>query len=221
MIKALLLDIDGTLVESNAAHADAWVRALAAFGFDEQPKTILKWIGMGGDKILPRVRSDLRDDSEPGKSIAELRQRLFLDEYAPRLKPTTGAHELLLKVSRASILRIAATSAKKDELDAILKATQLTNDIDTATTSDDVARSKPDADIVESALRKANVGPTEAIYLGDTPYDIEAAHRAGLRIIALRCGGWDDAALARADAIYEDPADLLHAFDKSLIAKGR
>ena len=77
--------------------------------------------------------------------------------------------------------------------------------------------SKPDPDIVESALRKAQVAASDAIYLGDTPYDIEAAHRAGVRIIALRSGGWNDAALARSDAIYDDPADLFQRFAESPI----
>ena len=218
MIKALLLDVDGTLVQSNEAHAQAWVRALRAFGFAVQPATVVKWIGMGGDKILPQVRPDLAEHTEPGASILRLRQQLFLSEYVKELKPTKGARDFLRKVGRASILRVAATSAKKVELDAILDAAQLTSEIDLATTSDDADNSKPDPDIVESALRKAQVASNDAIYLGDTPYDVEAAHRAGIRIIALRSGGWNDAALARADAIYDDPADLLQRFDDSLIA---
>ena len=97
----------------------------------------VKWIGMGGDKILPHVRSDLNERTEPGASIARLRQQLFLNEYAKKLEPTKGARDFLRRVGRASILRVAATSAKKDELDAILDAAQLTSEIDLATTSDD------------------------------------------------------------------------------------
>lgn len=218
MVKALLLDVDGTLVQSNEAHAEAWVRALRAFGFAVQPATVVKWIGMGGDKILPQVRPDLTEHTEPGASILRLRQQLFLSEYVQKLEPTKGARNFLRRVAGASILRVAATSAKKGELDAILDAVQLTSEIDLATTSDDADNSKPDPDIVESALRKAQVASNDAIYLGDTPYDVEAAHCAGIRIIALRSGGWNDAALARADAIYDDPADLFQRFDESLIA---
>ncbi len=194
------------------------MRALSAFGFTVEPATVVRWIGMGGDKILPRVRPDLNEDTEPGASIVRMRQQLFLNEYAKRLEPTNGARDFLRKVGRASILRVVATSANKEELEALLDAAQLASEIDLATTSDDADRSKPDVDIVESALRKAGVGRDDAIYLGDTPYDIEAAHRAGVRTIALRSGGWDDAALAQAEAIYDDPADLLQRFDESLIA---
>ncbi len=218
MTKALLVDVDGTLVLSNQAHADAWVRALRSFGFAMEAATVVTWIGMGGDKILPRVRPDLNKDTEPGASIVRLRQQLFLNEYVKRLDSTKGARAFLRRVGEASILRVVATSANREELEALLDAAQLADEIDLATTSEDADKSKPDADIVVSALHKAAVEPNEAIYLGDTPYDIEAAHRAGLRIIALRSGGWNDAALARADAIYDDPADLLQRFDESLIA---
>ena len=219
VIKAFLLDLDGTLVQSNEAHAKAWAEALNAYGFNVQHATVLEWIGMGGDKILPRVRGDLNEDAEPGASIVRLRGQIFLKEYARSLKPTAGARALLVRLGRASILRVIATSAKKDELAVVLDAAGLTSEIDLATTSDDAARSKPDADILESALRKANASASEAIYLGDTPYDIEAAHRSGMRVIALRSGGWDDRGLAGADAIYDDPADLLQRFDDSLIAQ--
>lgn len=218
MTKALLVDVDGTLVLSNQAHADAWVRALRSFGFAVEATTVVTWIGMGGDKILPRVRPDLNEDTEPGASIVRLRQQLFLNEYVKRLHSTNGARDFLRRVGQASILRVVATSANKEELKALLDAAQLADEIDLATTSEDAENSKPDADIVLSALHKARVDPHDALYLGDTPYDIEAAHRAGLRIIALRSGGWDDAALAQADAIYDNPADLLQRFDESLIA---
>jgi len=215
VLKAILLDIDGTLIDSNDAHAQAWSQALRQFNYDVPWSEIRGWIGMGGDKILPRVDKSLNDKEEPGTSISRVRQEIFLGEYAAKLKPQPGARELLMRFQQRSLMRVAATSAKRTELDAILAAGGIADQIDIATTSDEAARSKPDADIIKTALAKASVSRDEAIYVGDTPYDISAAHKAGLPIVALRCGGWNDKELRDADAIYESPAELLHHLDEA------
>ena len=208
-LKAVLLDIDGTLVDSNTEHAEAWAGALEEFGYDVPVEQIRRWVGMGGDKILPHVDPKLDDERDPGKGIARRRGEIFRDRYLSRLGQTPGAGKLLQYFRGRGLRRIAATSAKRDELAEITRAAGIADGIDLATTSDDVERSKPDADIVVSALAKAGAAPGEAIYLGDTPYDIEAAHRARVRIIALECGGWNRAELRKAEAIYATPAALL------------
>ena len=213
-MKAVLLDVDGTLVQSNAAHAEAWSRALAAHGYDVPAETIRGWIGMGGDRVLRRVDSRLSDDTEPGASIEQLRKEMFLRDFAPGLVPAVGARALLCRFGSAGMLRVIATSAKAEELSALLKAADIEDQVDLTTTSDDAERSKPDPDIVNVALAKASCASADAIYLGDTPYDVNAAHAAGVRVVALTCGGWDRDALAEADAIYDDPADLLRDFDR-------
>jgi HAD superfamily hydrolase (TIGR01509 family) len=213
--EAVLIDVDGTLIDSNGAHALAWCRALEHYGYEVPVERLRRMIGMGGDKILKAIDSGLRDDTEPGKSISEFRQRLFLEQYVSALPPTPGARALLVHLGSVGFKRIVATSAKRDELDALLKTAGVADQIDTAVTLDDADRSKPDADIIESALDKGGVGPERAVYLGDTPYDVEAAHRAHLRCIALRCGGWNDRDLADADATYENPADLLAHIDSA------
>jgi HAD superfamily hydrolase (TIGR01509 family) len=218
-MKAALLDIDGTLAASNDAHAQAWSTALREFSFDVPFEEIRRWIGMGGDKILPRVQADLSDDREPGLSIVALRQRIFMDRYVADLQPTPGAVQLLRELRARKLLCVAATSATKKELDAIARAAGIAGGIDLATTADDAERSKPDADIVESALAKAGADRSQAIYLGDTPYDIEAAHKANVAVVALECGGWSAAELARAEAVYATPAALLEQFDRSPFAR--
>jgi HAD superfamily hydrolase (TIGR01509 family) len=212
MLRAVLLDVDGTLVRSNDAHAEAWSRAFRAYGYDVSPAKVRGWIGMGGDKILRQVDPELTSESGLGKAIEQLRPQIFLGEYVARLESTNGARALLERIHAAELLRVVATSAKEEELWPVLKAAGIQDEIDLATTSDDADRSKPDPDIVVAALCKASCAKSEAIYLGDTPYDITAAHAAGLSVIALTCGGWDRAALAQADAVYEDPADLLEHF---------
>jgi phosphoglycolate phosphatase-like HAD superfamily hydrolase len=116
---------------------------------------------------------------------------------------------------------VVATSAGADELALLLRQAQVDDLIEQATTSDEAGRSKPDPDIVCAALAKGGLRPEAAIMLGDTPYDIEAAARAGVASIAFRCGGWwDDRALAGALAIYDDPAALLADFDRSPLVRG-
>jgi phosphoglycolate phosphatase-like HAD superfamily hydrolase len=110
---------------------------------------------------------------------------------------------------------VVASSASADELDDLLKIAQATEWIESTTSTDDAARSKPDPDIVRAALEATGCQASEAMMIGDTPYDVKAAARAGLATIALRCGGWSDAALINALAVYADPADLLDRFDES------
>ena len=219
MPKAVLLDIDGTLVASNDAHAKAWADALRDFGYDRDVEQIRRWIGMGGDKILPRVDKRLDDESDPGKAILKLRLKIFMQRYAPDLKPTRGAAALLDRLHASGVLRVAATSAKKAEFKKITEAAGIADRIDLATTADDAKRSKPDADIVRAALEKARATAAQAVYIGDTPYDVTASHKAGIPIVALRCGGWNAEELRDADAIYEDPAELLREFDRSPIGE--
>lgn len=177
-------------------------------------------IGMGGDKILPRVHPTLDEEHEPGKSILARRLSIFLERYAPHLKPTPGAAALLDRFGERRLLRVAATSANETEFKAIVEAAGIEKHLDLWTTADDADRSKPDTDIVKSALAKAKIGTSEALFIGDTPYDIEAAHRAGVPIIALQCGGWSLPNLAAAEAVYETPADLLRKYEDSILCDG-
>jgi len=219
-LRAILLDVDGTLVASNESHARAWVVALAEFGFAISVSQMRPLIGMGGDKILPRVHPNLDEEHEPGKSIVARRLSIFLERYAPRLKPTPGATELLDRFGERGLLRVAATSASETEFKAIVEAAGIEQHLDLWTTADDADRSKPDPDIVQSALAKAKIGKSEALFIGDTPYDIEAAHRTGIPIVAFQCGGWSEPNLAAAEAVYETPADLLREYEHSIIVTG-
>jgi HAD superfamily hydrolase (TIGR01509 family) len=219
MLMAVLLDIDGTLVASNDAHASAWADALREFGYDRDVEQIRRWIGMGGDKILPLIDKQLDDEHEPGKSILKVRLKIFMERYAPDLEPAPGAAALLDRLHAAGLLRVAATSANETEFKKITETAGIAERIDLATTADDAERSKPDADIVRAALEKAQTTAAQAVYVGDTPYDVVASHKAGIPIVALRCGGWSAAELRDADAVYEDPAELLREFERSPIER--
>ena len=218
IISAVLLDVDGTLVDSNDAHASAWVTAFAESGIDVSFAKVRRLIGMGGDKLMPEV-SDLTEDSPQGKTIAQRRGEIFTRDYLPSIEPFRDAARLVAALKDRGFTVVAASSAKKDELRPLLERAHAHSLLDDETSSDDADASKPDPDIIEAALKRAKAAPDQAMLIGDTPYDVEAAQRAGVATIAFRSGGWDDADLSGAIAIYDGPWDLLAQLDQSPLAR--
>jgi HAD superfamily hydrolase (TIGR01509 family) len=216
-LDGVLLDVDGTLIDSNDAHARSWSEALKEYGRDIPPEQVRPLIGMGGDKLIPQLLG-VDADSAEGKEFSKRRGQIFLESYVPRLRPTRGARELVQRLRREGLRLIVATSANEHELNAMLRQVGLADLIEEKTSASDAESSKPDPDIIQAALEKANLSPPTAILLGDTPYDIEAAARASVDTVALLCGGWNCDALRGAIAIYEDPADLLKHFTSSPFA---
>jgi HAD superfamily hydrolase (TIGR01509 family) len=214
-LQGALLDVDGTLVLSVDAHAQAWSEALAEAGYDVAPERVRPLVGMGGDRVLPRLVPELNDTEDPGKSVAARRRQIFLERHAPRLQAAPGSRDLLERMKLEGLRLVAATSAKPDELISLLKAARVQDLIEGATTSDDAESSKPAPDIVEAALERSGLRPAEVLMLGDTPYDIESARKAGVGVVALRCGGFPESTLDGAVAIYDDPAHLLREYDRS------
>jgi HAD superfamily hydrolase (TIGR01509 family) len=219
-LQGILLDIDGTLLLSNDAHARAWVDAYAAFGYRIELKRVQPLIGMGGDKVMARLTPGLNKEEGVGKQIDERRKEIFLQRYAPSLQPSPGARDLVLRMKDEGLQITIATSASNEELKALLEAAQVDDLIEVTTTSSDAEQSKPDPDIVSAALEKSGQGPDEVMMLGDTPYDVESAGKCGVGVIAVRCGGHSDQELKGALAIYDDPADLLAHYGESPLAQG-
>ena len=219
MTPAVLFDVDGTLIDSNDQHARAWVAALAEKGHDVAFERVRPLIGMGGDKVLPELVPGLEEDSPEGKAIGAARTRIFKERELDTISPTRGARELLEAVRARGARVVIATSAKKSELAGLLARGDLGALVDVAATGDDADDSKPDPDIISAALKKAGVAATDAVMVGDTQYDIEAAHRAGVACVALQCGGNDPATLRDAEAVYADPADLAGALDRRPFAR--
>lgn len=217
-LRAVLLDVDGTLVDSNDAHAAAWEEALRAEGHEEATfERIRPLIGMGSDQLLPRLGIDPK--SPGGRALAEERKGLFLRRYVRRVKPLEGARELVVRLRDSGLRLVIATSASDEELAPLLRISG-TEDLELErTTSDDAERSKPEPDVVGAALAVVGCTPDEALLIGDSPYDVEASTRAGTRTIALRSGGFSDEDLAGAIAIYDGPAHLLAELDRSALAK--
>jgi len=215
--RAVIFDVDGTLVDSNDAHAAAWQDVLREFQFAPAFADIRRLIGMGGDKLLPALIG-ISSDSELGKRIVERRARRFREAYLPKLRPFPGVRALLTRIAADGFRVGVASSARQDELDALLEIAGVADLIHRQTSSDDVDASKPDPDAVHAALTKLRVPSEAAVMVGDTPYDVEAAGRAGVPAIAVRSGGWDDADLAGARAIFDDASDLLAHYAADIFA---
>lgn len=215
-IKAVLFDVDGTLVDSNDAHAEAWVRAFNEFNVKVDPVEVRRSIGMGGDKLMPRV-SGIEEESELGTKIADRRGEIFRTEFLPQLKALPSADRLVAAIADRGLTAVAASSAHKDELTKLLDIAGASTLMDAFTSSDDADESKPAPDIVHAALQQAEAEPSQAVMIGDTPYDVAAARSAGVRVIAFRSGGWLDPDLAGAIEIYDGPWDLLERLDDSVL----
>jgi phosphoglycolate phosphatase-like HAD superfamily hydrolase len=214
---AVILDVDGTLVDSNDAHAHAWVDAFAEHGIAVPFDLVRRAIGMGGDKLMPHV-ADITEDSPRGAAISRSRATIFKSRYLPTVAAFPRVRDLLTRFADAGFKLAVASSAKADELYPLLEIAGVDDLIAHRTSSDDAEESKPDPDIVLAALKRVG-RPRQSIMLGDTPYDVEAAARAGIPIVGLECGGWGREDLAGAVEVYASPADLLDRLGASVFAR--
>jgi HAD superfamily hydrolase (TIGR01509 family) len=221
MIRAILFDIDGTLVDSNDLHAAAWREAFLHFGVDVPLERVRSQIGKGGDNLIPALLPPELVERRQ-EEIEDYRSELFQREYLPRAVPFPGVRELLQRLYRDDKKVVLASSAKGAELKFHLELIGARDLVTGTTSKDDVAHSKPCPDIFEAAIAKvAPIDAGEAAVVGDSPWDMKAAGKLGLTCIGLRCGGFDEHLLREAGAaeIYEDPADLLRNYERSLLAR--
>lgn len=216
-LQGVILDVDGTLVDSNDAHASAWIVSLAEHGFDVPFAKVRSLIGMGSDQLLPRA-CGVPTNSLEGQKIVRRRGELFRERYLSAVHAFPGAASLMRHMRQYGLRLAVASSAQEDELAALLRICGANEVIETRTSADNVERSKPDPDVIHAALTELKLPPTAVIMLGDTPYDIAAATKASVPIIAFRCGGWNDTDLAGASTIYDGPADLLAHYASSPLA---
>ncbi|SEO13089.1 haloacid dehalogenase superfamily, subfamily IA, variant 3 with third motif having DD or ED/haloacid dehalogenase superfamily, subfamily IA, variant 1 with third motif having Dx(3-4)D or Dx(3-4)E [Rhodospirillales bacterium URHD0017] len=219
-LKAVVFDVDGTLIDSVDVHAQAWVDALAEFGHEVRFGDVRRQIGKGGDQLMPVFLSQAEIDRF-GEKLEERRGALLKERYLRRIKPFPGVRELLQRVIADGKAIALASSAKEDELAQYKKIANIVDLIDVETSSDDAEKSKPHPDIFRAALARLEiVQPAQALVIGDTPYDAEAAAKAGLRTVGLLCGGWSEDELKGAGcvAVFRDPADLLARYPESPLA---
>ncbi len=222
VIRNLIFDIDGTLLDSVDLHAAAWAEAFRHFGIAVSPDEVRGQIGKGGDQLMPVFvpKERLERDRE---TIETFRSTLFTDEYLPKVRPFPGVRALFERLKAEGHVLALASSGKADEVERYQEIAGISDLVDVATNSDEADRSKPHPDIFEAALEKlGHPAKGQAVVIGDSPYDAEAAVKAGLPVIGVLCGGFPEAQLGEAGctAIYRDPQDLLDGYDSSILRRG-
>ncbi len=218
-VKAVLFDIDGTLVDSNDFHVQAWDEVFRGVGKAFDLQAIHDQIGKGTDMLVPTLMPGTGDDEQ--EKLGDAHGSVFKRKYLTQVKPFPAARDLLVRVDAAGKKVVLASSASQGELDHYLDLLDVRDVVAASTTSDDVEKTKPAPDIFATALKKiAPLGAAEAIVVGDTPYDIAAAAKCGIAAIGLRSGKFSDEALrgAGAVALYDDVASLLADYDRSPLA---
>jgi len=220
MIKAVLSDMDGTLVESNWLHAAAWRDAFCAIDISLELEDVRRQIGKGGDELVPVFVPWWKRKAveEPLKTY---RKFIFQTDYLPQVKPFPGVRELFQRFKQAGIKIALASSSDKDDLKVYESIASISDLIDAETSADDADRAKPHPDIFRATLDKLDVKPSEALALGDTPYDAEAAGKANVWTVGVTTGGWNEKDLLAAGCVevWKDVGDLLANFDRSAFVR--
>ena len=207
----VLLDVDGTLIDSNDAHAHAWVEVLAKHGHEIAFPRVRRLIGMGGDRLVEEL-TGLARGTRRNERLGKERSELFRKKWLRAVRPIPGARELVLRLRREQYQIAIASAAKAEELQPLLEIAGIADLVPVRTTSSEVEESKPAPDIVEAALAKLLlVERSRTVMVGDTPYDVRAAREARIDAIGVTCGGWSAEALAGAVAIFSGPAELAAA----------
>ncbi|MCJ2082198.1 HAD family hydrolase [Methylobacterium sp. J-090] len=220
-VKAVIFDIDGTLLDSVDLHAQAWVEAFAHFGIETEQAKVRSQIGKGGDQLLP-VFVDRDRVAREGKAMEAYRSDLFKRNFLEKVRPFPGVRPLFERIRAAGQTIALASSGKADEVAHYKELLGIADLVSVTTTSDDAERSKPFPDIFASALAKlAPLNAWESIVVGDTAYDVRAAAKASLPTIGVLCGGVTEAELRAAGcvAIASDPQDLCDRYGESPLSR--
>src|SRR4051812_20332797 len=217
MIRAVIFDLDGTLVDSNDLHVEAWDRAFRHFGRVFPREALHRQVGKGADQYMPAFLTP-QEIKSFGQELDQYRSELFKEEYLPRVRAFPKVKELLGRVKAAGRKIALATSGKKQELRVYKEIAQIEDSIDCEMTADDADRSKPEPDLFASSLHKlGDLAAKDVIAVGDTPYDAEAAGKVGIRTVGLLCGGFTGAELRAGGVVelYRDASDLLSRYTTS------
>jgi HAD superfamily hydrolase (TIGR01509 family) len=211
--EAALLDVDGTLIDSNYQHALAWFRAFRRHGIVLPLWRVHRAVGMGGDQLVPSLVGE-KVDQEQGEAIRNTRDEIY-GELIEEVEPLDGARDLVATLKDRGLRTVLASSSPEDELDHYLELLGARDLADAWTTKDDVEQTKPAPDLILAALEKA--GTESAVMVGDTPWDVEAAKKAGVETVCVITGGWSKHELraAGAIAVFESAVELRERLDET------
>lgn len=218
MVKGVIADVDGTLVDSNDAHASAWQEAFQEFGIQIKWEEIRCEIGKGADQLLPRFLTP-EQISELGTKIHKRKKEIFKNKYFDQIRPLPGVIPLFERLHQDKKTIVLATSSGGSEVQHYIRLLGIDRWVRDVLSGDDVARSKPYPDLFHLALDRFHWKPSDAVVLGDTPYDVAAAKEIGLPTIAVLTGGFSEETLrkAGADEIYPDLPALLKNYESSIL----
>jgi HAD superfamily hydrolase (TIGR01509 family) len=221
LIEAVIFDIDGTLIDSNDFHAQAWVAAFAKYGKNIKFYEARRQVGKGADQYMP-VFLTQKEIRQYGEKLGDYRGDFFKRNYLRKIKPFPKVRELFERLKAEGKRIVLASSAKADELEEFKKIARIADLIEEETSADDAERSKPYPDIFQSALEKlGKINKKNVIVIGDTAYDAEAAGKIDLKTIGVLSGGWTESELKSAGCreVYGDVAEILENYEKTLLAK--
>jgi HAD superfamily hydrolase (TIGR01549 family) len=212
-MQAILLDIDGTLVDSNDKHTDCWVEAFAHFDKEVPWDVVRQQIGKGGDLLVPDTLN-AREMRRFGEELKKFRGKLWKDSYMRSVQPFPGVREALPELASRGIKLAFASSSNPDEVEYYVSLLGAEDLLEGSTSKGDAQFSKPSPEIFQAALEQVGVKQELALAVGDTPYDVLAAHRAGIAIAALLCGGFPREMLTKAEFLFEDIPAFMKELDR-------
>ena len=202
-LQAILLDIDGTLIDSNDKHTDCWVEAFAHFGKSVEWKFIREQIGKGGDLLVPDTLN-AREMRTFGEKLKKFRGELWKEKYMRTVEPFPGAVDAIRELHARDIKLAFASSSNPDEVEYYVDLLGVGDLLEGTTSKEDAEFSKPSPEIFRAALERVKSDPARTLAVGDTPYDILAAHRTPVPIAAVLCGGFPRESLAKAEFLFDN-----------------
>ncbi|HKR64614.1 MAG TPA: HAD family hydrolase [Thermoanaerobaculia bacterium] len=212
-IEAFLLDIDGTLVDSNDKHVDCWVEAFAHFGKEVEWSEIRQQIGKGGDLLVPDTLN-AREMRAFGEDVKKYRGELWKSNYMESVQPFAGARESIDALHARGIKLAVASSSNPDEVEYYVELLGIGALLEGATSKKDAEVSKPSPEIFQAALERVKSDPARTFALGDTPYDVLAAHRIPVPVVAVLSGGFARELLKKAEFLFDDISAMVRELDR-------
>jgi HAD superfamily hydrolase (TIGR01509 family) len=212
-IEAMLLDIDGTLVDSNDKHADCWVEAFAHFGKNVEWSEIRPQMGKGGDLLVPDTLN-AREMRTFGEDVKKYRGELWKERYMHTVQPFAGARESLEALHARGIKLAFASSSNPDEVEYYVELLGVGALLEGTTSKEDAESSKPSPEIFQAALERVKSDPARTFAIGDTPYDVLAAHRVPVPIVAVLSGGFPRELLKKAELLFDDVSAMVRELDR-------
>ena len=212
-LKAILLDIDGTLVDSNDKHTDCWIEAFAHFDKEIAWEVMRQQIGKGGDLLVPDLLN-AREMRKFGEKVKKYRGDLWMKKYMHSVQPFPGIKEALKELHGRGLKLAFASSSNENEVEYYVSLLEAEQVLEGSTSKGDAQFSKPSPEIFQAALERVGTKQERTLVAGDTPYDVLASHRACLAIAALLCGGFEREQLGKAEFLFDDIPSMVKELDR-------